>query len=359
MGFLTVEEGLKEAKKELIESLMRSIPYGIRFLDDALNGIAPDDLVVCTSDTGIGKTQLALIIAAANAFAGNRVAFFALEATAGELHKRLLYQEIAHLYYASPRTETITFRDFLSGERMDVFSKYMPMAEKMIELKYKHLHIFTRKGVPDLTARNFIEQAKSAVANFGVEFIILDHFHFLNFEGGGEDNSSLSESMKDILNFVKIDKIPTICICHFRKRSGFKDQRMMLSLDDIHGTSNIAKMATVVITAARSREAAANSKEIPTFFKILKSRNYGNLMGVTALTRFDISTGLYQDTYQLGKFDGEDSFEPSPLCDIPNWAIDSTIEHKKKEPNNYYQQNVDFLKERHERQICDSAGAKE
>jgi replicative DNA helicase len=54
--------------------------FGVTYLDAALKGICPNDLILIGATSGAGKTELCAQIARINAKLGKRVNYIALEA---------------------------------------------------------------------------------------------------------------------------------------------------------------------------------------------------------------------------------------------------------------------------------------
>jgi replicative DNA helicase len=70
------------------------MPTGFRDLDTAMaGGVEPSESIVLAAQTGVGKSTLALNIAANFARAGSGAAFFSVEMRTSELFRRLLFSE--------------------------------------------------------------------------------------------------------------------------------------------------------------------------------------------------------------------------------------------------------------------------
>ena len=63
--------------------------FGIKYLDAALHGIKPNDLILIGASSGAGKTELCTHIAKTNAKLGKRVRYIALEAEKNEIETTL------------------------------------------------------------------------------------------------------------------------------------------------------------------------------------------------------------------------------------------------------------------------------
>jgi replicative DNA helicase len=100
------------------------VPTGFKELDNLLVGMRSGDLLVLAARPGIGKTALALNIAASAARSGTQVAFFSLEMPAQQLVQRLLSAEASIDSYKM-RTGRLSLADFQEIARVgNEFDKF-------------------------------------------------------------------------------------------------------------------------------------------------------------------------------------------------------------------------------------------
>ena len=113
---------------------------------------------------------------------------------------------------------------------------------------------------------------------------------------------------------------PVILIAHLRKKEQ-GSKRLIASIDDFHGSSNITKICTQAITIERCHVVQSPKWFLaPTFMTILKDRRSGACPFV-ALTNFDRRTKGYAGKYTLGKLTkGGSDWEPLTVNDKPDWA---------------------------------------
>ena len=93
----------------------RILKFGVSYLDDALLGILPNDLVLIGAPSGAGKTQLCVNIANANLAEGKRVHVFALEAEQDEWERRIKYQMLCQAYYSDQNRQRLNSRMTFQG----------------------------------------------------------------------------------------------------------------------------------------------------------------------------------------------------------------------------------------------------
>ena len=115
---------LLEAQSVQKGNVMLGVPTGFKELDNVLVGMRPGDLIVLAARPGVGKTALALNIAANAARSGAQVAFFSLEMPAQQLVYRLLSAE-AGIDSHKMRTGRLSPADFQEivriGNELDKF----------------------------------------------------------------------------------------------------------------------------------------------------------------------------------------------------------------------------------------------
>lgn len=277
------------------------IPYGISFLDENFDGIAPDDLIVFGAKTGAGKSQLALQIAINAAKLGKQVLFFALESTRYELSRRLkfarLYPELKKKYgyvrYGSWSRGLIEEDSLLEPEEWE---KNIRLVFRLNDFDLQKLerHILAHQITTDL--------------------IIIDHLHYLDLEGENE-NREIKTAVKTIRSLVIDIKKPIVLISHLRKTDKF-DSTPWPKIDDFHGSSEISKMATqafslcqMPVTVKKRDQSIYGGKKYPemmveieekgTVFTILKNRTDGVTVGTQALLEFDYQMRCYSKRYTL------------------------------------------------------------
>jgi hypothetical protein len=120
---------------------------------------------------------------------------------------------------------------------------------------------------------------------------------------------------------LKIGK-PIILVAHIRKADR-RNSGALPNLDEIHGSSDIAKIATRVITLAPAGKFISKPSPVlfPTFFKVLKNRVDGSRCSEVAVINFDVSKNSYDNNFLLGKFNyDETEFETTD--EWPDWALE-------------------------------------
>jgi hypothetical protein len=114
---------------------------------------------------------------------------------------------------------------------------------------------------------------------------------------------------------------PVICVAHLRKKNNmFKKARLVPTLDDFHGSSELTKIATKALFLAPARDVQVEPGFAATYMHVAKDRNSGRCPYV-ACVKFDYSSWEYAPKYKLGDLsvDGTE-FEVIDEEAIPHWA---------------------------------------
>lgn len=296
----------------------RQMRYGVPYLDDVFRAILPVDTILLGAETGLGKTELALNVATANVRAGNRVGYFALEAEENELEMREKHRWLSRQIYLRriAGSRDLPFVDWYLGKCDDLVSPELDaeadawIAEHLAGLMtYYRGRIF---GAKELTSA--IE-----ASHRDLDMIVVDHLHYVDARDDQDENRALTETLTRIRELTLEVKKPMLVVAHMRK----KDERLkqiVPTLGDFHGTSNLTKIATHVITIARAEIESPKWYLAPTYMVGLKDRRAG-AMPLVALSMYDKRTRVYEDTYTLGRLTkGRTAWEQLKPVDAPSWA---------------------------------------
>lgn len=313
--FKKASERMLHEERDRSGIALRLLPFGMRFLDRALRGIFPNDLILIGASPGIGKTELATSIARANLEIGKRVYFFALEAEPNEVERRIKYKFLAHLYYSEPGQKMpINYSDWYLGRYNSLLSKYDSDVESYSK-NFENLYTLYRSS----HEFNLDDLKKHVLSLSGkADLVIVDHIHYLDFDSPNE-NRALSEITKGIRDLALISGLPHVVIAHLRKTTGQqKEKKLIPSLDDFHGTSNLGKIATKAITIAPGQ--MLDPQRAVTYFRVAKCRMDGSATRYVGQTVFNISKNEYEDVWDVGRLsDDESTFLRLKDGDLPLW----------------------------------------
>jgi len=317
--FYNMPTRLTGEREERLRLGSTTLGYHVTFLDDLLRGIFAHDLVLVGAPSGMGKTDLALGVAIANALKERKVAYFALEAEPRELERRQKFSWISAEAYGRniPRKGELNYADWYAGNCEDIIGSLDAEADKWFGNNLALLWTFYRGQRFD---KGDLRKQVEKIAPL-VDLIIIDHLHYVDADQDEtNEHTAIGETTKAIRDISLLIGKPIVLVAHLRKR----DQRaktLVPTLDDFHGSSNITKIATQVITIGPSSVIEAPKWHLaPTFISVLKDRRAGAPPFV-ALTMFDRRTRRYEDTYSLGRLiKGGTEWEQIKPGDRPGWA---------------------------------------
>jgi len=290
--------------------------YGIAYLDDCLGGIAEDDFVLIGAESGTGKTELSINIAVECA-KKHKVHLFALEAEKDEPLHRTEYKILADAYINDTKkknSQHCDYRNYILN-KLDLSDYETPETLKMVYEKFKNIEISYREGsftVTDLTK-------KMGEIKDDCEVIIVDHVDYFDFDDKRDENSNMTELMKQLRTINQVYNIPVIAISHLRKKSDYK--QVMPTLEDFIGSSNKYKQVkTAILFAPDYENTDYNSRIFGTFMTVAKSRTAPK-SNIVASIIFDARTNKYSKDYDLYKVkDGGRTLVKLLENEKPYWA---------------------------------------
>ena len=318
-SFVSAADRLRGEDAERRRIVAKEMPFNVQFLDDALGGILPNDLVLLGARTGQGKTALASLIAQGNAANGKHVHYFALEAEPNEIERRIKYRSLVDAYYRDDRLsgrDRLCYRDWYRGRLDDLLGDFVDTVEKDLSARYRTLYTYYRGSAFSLTD---LEQVFREIYK-QTDLVILDHLQYVDPTDGANENQAYKQIVKRIRDISLIIGKPVLLIAHLRKRDRGQ-QTLIPDLDDFHGTSDITKMATKCILLSSGKPEDGRYMW-PTFMNIPKDRMDGSSRNYIASMSFDLRRAGYEDRYALGREEGG-KFAPLPVDKLPRWAVNA------------------------------------
>jgi replicative DNA helicase len=327
--FIAAPDRLAGEREERIELGRRTLSFGVKFLDNALGGILPRDVVLLGAKTGVGKTALATSIALQNAVAGKRVHYFALEAEEREIERRMKFQLVASLYFQSgayAKTE-IRYLDWYKGKLDDVLGPFEDRADTALRKGLGNLKTFYRER--SFTSDDFarkLEQIKTET-----DLVVLDHLHYVDSDDDNE-NRGYKRTVKQVRDAAIESGKPVILVAHVRKGDR-RYEPLVPTVEDFHGSSDIPKIAT---KAAMIAPAYDQPNQLPylwnTYIQVAKCRLDGAVTRYVGLAVFNSRLNVYENDYTLGRLtEGGKKFEPVDASDLPGWAKQTVVDPSAKD----------------------------
>ena len=311
---------MQSAMSELkLESPPSRLWYGVEFLDRATHGILESDLILLGARSGAGKTEIASIIAQGNAKVGKKVVYYALEADRNEIHSRMLYREVADLYYSKPGyKEPISYPEFRLGELNIRLREEKKQAVATLKRTLAGLDIIYKRE-NDITSDDIAIDV--AFRHKHTDLFILDHIHYVDSKGDENENKALKQLTKDIRTLALVYKTPIICIAHLRKKDR-NNKDIVPGMDEFHGSSDLAKIATKIITLAPYSDGSLEPHRHATLIRICKNRLDGSVTNYVAKMIYNTALNCYEEKFELAHiFDCNEEFVGLAEANkVPRWA---------------------------------------
>lgn len=321
-GFSGFASRIASHRERRVAIGQQALSFGVDFLDHAVGGIFPRDLVLLGASSGTGKTQLASLVAMYNVYRRRRVHMIALEAEDNEIEYRLLYRVVVNrMYQAGAGSDRLNYLDWYAGRLDDICAEYEREVTPMLVEQFSTLRTFYRAR--DFTGEQMVKLMTEIAAD--TDLIILDHLHYVDTTDPNE-NAGFKRIVKQLRDTALDIGKPVIVVAHVRKAERAKTQRTLVpALEDFHGSSDIPKIATkaLMVAPAPLPEDRRSSHLFPTYMRAVKCRPDGGRTRYVGLVQFDARHAGYQRDFRLGLpvpgKDGE-QFQTLGVSDWPAWA---------------------------------------
>lgn len=321
--FETITDSVEPAERAREEYGQKKCGTGINYLDKALGGgIGTSDILLITAPSGVGKSELALAIASHNVANGKRVHLLALESDRYENTQRLLYRELARLYFSESRIRVdmqgkqLNYSDWLDGKFSKALYDLEREATNILKEKYKNLKVFYRTkefGVEELTQ-------KILAAKDETDMFILDHLHYVDLDPNTNENVAMMTLVKTIRDIALLCGKPMVVVCHVRKNNTFQKQ-LLPDLSSIHGSSAISKICTHAVALAPCFEPTGAAGKFYTYVGVLKNRRDGSKTRYVGKCIYNSFANEYMGMFKLGRLVKNDSeWKELEENETPYWA---------------------------------------
>lgn len=246
---------------------LTGVSSGYTLLDKMTSGFQPSDLIILAARPSMGKTSLALNIAAHAAANGVTVGVFSLEMSAEQLTLRLLSTE-SSISHHNIRNATIT-----SEEWVELTNCAAQMAQRK-------LFIDDTAGLDIMALRAKARQLKK---QSGADFLVIDYLQLLHsgqrHENRHQEVSEISRSLKAL---AKELNIPILALSQLSRAVDSRmDKRPMLS--DLRESGAIEQDADVIMFLYR--DVVYNSDtENPASAELIVGKQRNGPTGIVPLT---------------------------------------------------------------------------
>ena len=288
--------------------------FGISFLDDALRGIFPADNIVMAARSGGGKTQWCCEVMDSALNQGKRVLFIALEAEKFEIESRLKWKIFMRKFLEQRGShEFVDPVEWMLGRYVNKYVDIEQAANDEFEKQYSNA-IIHYKGTGEFTVQSLIDVTMRYADE--VDLIIIDHLHYFDFDPAEQENRAIKTIIMQARDLDLSENKPMILVSHVRKT----DKRyptLAPDMEELHGSSEIFKVATKLITIGTGQTIREGSYE--TFMRCSKFRWDGGVSRFVAQMYYSPKGGGYESDYKLGWASAQ-TFEDIGEPNYPNWA---------------------------------------
>jgi len=250
-GFTTVRDIVRTSFGSIEELLERGrqvtgVGTGFKDLNDMTSGLQPGELVVVAARPSLGKTALALNIAAHAAIEDRKkVGFFSLEMSKDYLVLRLLCSE--------SKTDSHRLRSGFSNRE-----DWKRLTQALGRLGDAPLFI---EDTPALSVMQIRAKARRLKAEKGLDLMIVDYLQLVSGQGRFENRTQeVSYISRGLKSLAKELKVPVLALSQLSRapeqRPGQRPQ-----LSDLRESGSIEQDADVVIFLFRERKPAEDSAE--------------------------------------------------------------------------------------------------
>jgi replicative DNA helicase len=297
-----MEFNISEMESQLTKLFKDPMSLGIPYLNNACP-IYKTDLVVVSSHTGLGKTELAAIIAMENAKKSKNVSFFALEAFKFEIETRNIFRIAQQSYNQYLKDNNIFTREYftygmyLSRDIPDKLKDFVHDAENYVRVMSKSMRTIYRED-SNYTIDSFIKDLSEI--DLSTDLVVIDHLHFFDYDETKE-YSEISKIVKKLRDLPLITEIPIVLVSHMRKNIS-KKQVPIPGIDDLHGSSNIAKVASKIIFISPDfKNETGDNINFPTLLRVAKNRYNGQVTRYAGLLNYNVLLNNYSEDYSVCK----------------------------------------------------------
>lgn len=254
-----LEDGINRIEKQIRAGTgVTGVASGFAKLDELTSGFQPSEMIVLAARPSVGKTALALNIAAhASIVQGKTVLLFSLEMAKEQLVQRLLCMQGK---INSQRLRT----GFLAK---DEFPKLIPAADT---LSRAPMYI---DDTPNITVLELRSKARKHMANHGLDMVIIDYLQLMTSHGRSESRQvEMSEISRSIKGIGRELGVPVMALSQLNREAD-RDDAGSPKLSQLRESGAIEQDADVVMMLSRppAHELEVNQNLIT--LTIAKQRN--------------------------------------------------------------------------------------
>lgn len=254
-----IEAGLKRIEEQMkTKGGLTGLATGFKRLDELLSGLQPSDMVVLAARPSIGKTALALNIAAHVAHRLNKGALlFSLEMSKEQLTQRLLCME-GQVDSGRLRTGFLAKNEFPKLQRAaDVLSR-------------SPLYI---DDTPNIGVLEIRSKVRRHAAQYPVDLVIIDYLQLMTGSTRAENRQvEIADISRSIKGIARELSVPVLAISQL-SREAERDEAGTPKLSHLRESGAIEQDADVVMMLSRLPKNESEGRENVIRLDIAKQRN--------------------------------------------------------------------------------------
>lgn len=238
--FIALRDALEESFERIDrlhkdKGTVRGVPTGYKDLDHLLSGFQKSDLIILAARPSMGKTSLALNIAANAALKSKiPVGLFSLEMSKDQLVDRLIVSE-ARIDSWKMRTGNLSEEDFVRiGQAMGSLSE----APIFIE------------DTPNLSVMEVRTKARRLQAEHNIGLLVVDYLQLMEGRYGGSSEPNRVQEISDISRGLKALarelNVPVLALSQLSRAVEHREHRIP-QLSDLRDSGSIEQDSDVVI----------------------------------------------------------------------------------------------------------------
>ena len=266
---------LGESCQQVLDAIMKRqngddqtgrLSTGFADLDHMLGGFGEGQMIVLAARPAIGKSALALNMAANAMKAGSGVLFVSLEMSHSELTERLLSSEAS-----------INGHDITAGTISE--HQMFQLSQRAEDLSRNRLFYLDNKySIADITAK-----ARLAYRKHGVRFVVADYLQLVDAESkrGMLREQAVSSVSRELKRLAMELKIPVLVLSQLNREVEKRDDKRP-KLSDIRESGAIEQDANVVLFLHRPD--AYDAEDRPGQAELIIAKNRTGPTGMVPLT---------------------------------------------------------------------------
>lgn len=252
---------------------------GWKELDMLIKGLRKGELIVVTSESGSGKTTFVSNLALNLMERGKPVFFWSAEV----------------------KTEN----------QIDIFVRQMGKNDPwelsdqelmLIQEKLNSFQLFDFSGYDGFNLQMIENSLEYAIRTLGIEYVFVDHLHYIIDEGAKNEREQISSVMKLFEKLAIKHNVCFVVVAHPKSSNTTNGENYIVQMGALKGTSSIKQLASVIISLYRPRKEDRsdildeNGKGV-TIGYVLKCRKHVGMEGSFTLS-YDIKSATYEDDFR-------------------------------------------------------------